>query len=143
MLSRLLALAIVGLLLPTASASHPQPEPLVAGRAVASDLVWITVSVGDDRVGELLPVCEDAEPVQEGSRVVGVLQNDCIQPLQTQSGLPICEPVQGTILPEEGPPVTVEPNEACIGYILDRITGLVPDEDGPLHIRLDIRPQGP
>lgn len=143
MLSRLLALAIAGLLLPTASASQPQPEPLAAGRAVASDLVWITVSVGDDRTGELLPICEDAEPLQEGARVVGVLQNDCIQPLQTQSGLPICEPVQGTILPEEGPPVTVEPNQGCIDSIRDRIQGLVPDEDGPLHIHLDIRPQVP
>lgn len=139
------------LLLPTASASDAStdtPDALAIGRITDTDQVQLTITLGGQhRHGEILPLCQGAPPMREGFHVLGVPDDTCFHILHIdtpdQPGLvlrssttsastvivggvgpaPVCGPVGVSILPHGGPPVYVEPDEACINAIINEVLG--------------------
>lgn len=128
------ALALCLLLVAALPVHAGEDAPVAVARAISMDMVRVTLATDDELAGSILPFCKPSA-MAPGQLLAGTIESNCFQPLATpssaaaysiwqsphldspidfSSGIPICEPVQGSILPPGGPPVVIEPNDHCI-----------------------------
>lgn len=150
MLPRLIAPAIALLLLPVASATDAPTEPpdsLAVGRVLDPDHVQLIVTFGGQQdSSDVLPLCQDSPSIETGTYVLGSHNTACFQVLHIDVANPaptllfsawatpahvivagagpgpVCDPVRVTILPDQGPPITPNIDEACIEAIIEHLT---------------------
>lgn len=113
------------LLLPLANASDCHEEPaVVMGDVIDANTIQISLVLDGEgtQPGDIVPLCDDEPLLENETRAIGTVQGGCFQSSSAvfvSTGPVICDPVRATILPEEGPPITPNVDEACIEAIIE------------------------